>query len=328
MEAGRRRHQGGRHATTRSPASAAAGSATPGTSSGRGSATSSTSATPAPTFMAMIKDGTLLPGMQQRMERAMSGERLPGHYRLGEAPVGLWEVPPGHVSRRGPRRAGKPGRAVGQARRSPFVGGARARPRSERAHVGHVTSTPSTRKGRANRPRSTPGEAQRGPDGRPGADRVGHQRLLAARRRQPVRSCHVPPRRGRDGGRTTRRRPGAPACPGSAWCRRPRCPRARPPCGRGWRAGRGIGPVVQHHPVPSDGLAQPVPHPFLALRAAAPIHRGPLRAGDEPGQWGEPAPDGNAGAPRPWPAGARIRPGRRRRRVHAGPDRRLRVQRA
>ena len=47
------------------------------------------------TFMAMIKDGTLLPGMQQRMERAMSGERLPGHYRLGEAPVGLWEVPPG-----------------------------------------------------------------------------------------------------------------------------------------------------------------------------------------------------------------------------------------
>jgi hypothetical protein len=46
-------------------------------------------------FMAMIKDGTLLPGMQQRMERAMSGERLPGHYPLGEAPVGLWEVPPG-----------------------------------------------------------------------------------------------------------------------------------------------------------------------------------------------------------------------------------------
>ena len=46
-------------------------------------------------FMAMIGDGTLLPGMQQRMERAMSGERLPGHYRLGEAPVGLWEVPGG-----------------------------------------------------------------------------------------------------------------------------------------------------------------------------------------------------------------------------------------
>jgi hypothetical protein len=47
------------------------------------------------TFLAMIKDGTLLPGMQQRMERAMAGERLPGHYPLGGAPVGLWEVPPG-----------------------------------------------------------------------------------------------------------------------------------------------------------------------------------------------------------------------------------------
>ena len=47
------------------------------------------------TFLAMIKDGTLLPGMQHRMERAMSGERLPGHYPLGGAPVGLWEVPPG-----------------------------------------------------------------------------------------------------------------------------------------------------------------------------------------------------------------------------------------
>jgi hypothetical protein len=44
-------------------------------------------------FMEMIRDGTLLPGMQQRMERAMSGERLPGHYPLGQGPVGLWEVP-------------------------------------------------------------------------------------------------------------------------------------------------------------------------------------------------------------------------------------------
>jgi hypothetical protein len=45
--------------------------------------------------MAMIGDGTLLPGMQRRLERAMAGERLRGHYRLGGAPVGLWEVPPG-----------------------------------------------------------------------------------------------------------------------------------------------------------------------------------------------------------------------------------------
>ena len=42
-------------------------------------------------FMEMITDGTLTEGMTRRMERAMSGERLPGHYRPGEAPVGLWD---------------------------------------------------------------------------------------------------------------------------------------------------------------------------------------------------------------------------------------------
>ncbi|HMC38017.1 MAG TPA: nuclear transport factor 2 family protein, partial [Acidimicrobiales bacterium] len=42
-------------------------------------------------YMEMIRDQNLSPGMTRRMERAMSGERLPGHYRLGEAPVGLWE---------------------------------------------------------------------------------------------------------------------------------------------------------------------------------------------------------------------------------------------
>ena len=42
-------------------------------------------------FMAMISDGTLTPGMQKRMERAMAHERLPGHYAPGDAPVGLWE---------------------------------------------------------------------------------------------------------------------------------------------------------------------------------------------------------------------------------------------
>jgi hypothetical protein len=46
-------------------------------------------------FMQMIGEGSLLPGMQQRIERAVSGERLPGHYPLGGAPVGLWEVPEG-----------------------------------------------------------------------------------------------------------------------------------------------------------------------------------------------------------------------------------------
>ena len=39
----------------------------------------------------MIKAGTLSSGMQQRIERAVGGERQPGHYRVGGAPVGLWE---------------------------------------------------------------------------------------------------------------------------------------------------------------------------------------------------------------------------------------------
>ncbi|HWE54530.1 MAG TPA: nuclear transport factor 2 family protein [Acidimicrobiales bacterium] len=42
-------------------------------------------------FMEMIRDETLSPGMTKRMERAVSGNRLPGHYRVGEAPVGLWD---------------------------------------------------------------------------------------------------------------------------------------------------------------------------------------------------------------------------------------------
>ena len=43
------------------------------------------------TFMEMIGKGVLTPGMQKRIERAMSGERLPGHYPLGGAPAGLWD---------------------------------------------------------------------------------------------------------------------------------------------------------------------------------------------------------------------------------------------
>lgn len=43
-------------------------------------------------FIEMIQDGTLSDGMQQRMQRAAAGS-LPGHYRLGDAPAGLWDVP-------------------------------------------------------------------------------------------------------------------------------------------------------------------------------------------------------------------------------------------
>jgi len=43
-------------------------------------------------FIEMMKDGTLSEGMQGRLERAASGEPLPGHYPLGQAPVGLWHT--------------------------------------------------------------------------------------------------------------------------------------------------------------------------------------------------------------------------------------------
>jgi len=43
-------------------------------------------------FMEMIGDGVLSDGMKKRMERSLAQE-LPGHYLLGKAPVGLWEVP-------------------------------------------------------------------------------------------------------------------------------------------------------------------------------------------------------------------------------------------
>ena len=42
-------------------------------------------------FIEMIGDGVLTEGMKTRMEAATSGKRQPGHYRVGQAPVGLWE---------------------------------------------------------------------------------------------------------------------------------------------------------------------------------------------------------------------------------------------
>ena len=43
------------------------------------------------TFIEMIQADALSPGMQRRLERAASGERQPGHFAVGAAPVGLWE---------------------------------------------------------------------------------------------------------------------------------------------------------------------------------------------------------------------------------------------
>jgi hypothetical protein len=45
----------------------------------------------AATYFEMIRKGVLSPGMKERIEGAMSGGRQPGHYRLGQAPAGLWE---------------------------------------------------------------------------------------------------------------------------------------------------------------------------------------------------------------------------------------------
>lgn len=41
-------------------------------------------------FMKLIESGDLSHGMQKRIERSMAGEKLPGYYPIGEAPVPLW----------------------------------------------------------------------------------------------------------------------------------------------------------------------------------------------------------------------------------------------
>jgi len=42
-------------------------------------------------FIEMIRADALSEGMRRRIEVASSGTLAPGHYRLGEAPVGLWD---------------------------------------------------------------------------------------------------------------------------------------------------------------------------------------------------------------------------------------------
>ena len=41
-------------------------------------------------FMKLIESGDLSAGMQKRIERSVAGEKLPGYYPLGEAPVAIW----------------------------------------------------------------------------------------------------------------------------------------------------------------------------------------------------------------------------------------------
>ena len=41
-------------------------------------------------FGQLIQSGDLSTGMQKRIERAVAGEKVPGYYPLGEAPVAIW----------------------------------------------------------------------------------------------------------------------------------------------------------------------------------------------------------------------------------------------
>jgi hypothetical protein len=41
-------------------------------------------------YLDLIKAGKLSEGMQKRIERGMSGEKVPGYYPLGKAPVPIW----------------------------------------------------------------------------------------------------------------------------------------------------------------------------------------------------------------------------------------------
>jgi hypothetical protein len=41
-------------------------------------------------YLELIKAGKLSAGMQARIERSLAGEKLPGYYPIGEAPVPIW----------------------------------------------------------------------------------------------------------------------------------------------------------------------------------------------------------------------------------------------
>ena len=77
-------------AATRWPGSAAAGSATAGDWQWEWQRDFFDLGNVTALFLEMIKAGALSDGMQRRMERAVSGAKLPGHYPLGEGPVPLW----------------------------------------------------------------------------------------------------------------------------------------------------------------------------------------------------------------------------------------------
>ena len=44
-------------------------------------------------FMEMMTDGNLSAGMTERLERSIAPGQLPGHFKLADSPVGLWDAP-------------------------------------------------------------------------------------------------------------------------------------------------------------------------------------------------------------------------------------------
>ena len=41
-------------------------------------------------YLDLMTNGKLSKGMQERIERSLAGEKLPGYYLIGEAPAPLW----------------------------------------------------------------------------------------------------------------------------------------------------------------------------------------------------------------------------------------------
>ena len=41
-------------------------------------------------YLQLIQEGTLSAGMQERIQRSLAGEKLPGYYPIGQAPVPIW----------------------------------------------------------------------------------------------------------------------------------------------------------------------------------------------------------------------------------------------
>lgn len=41
-------------------------------------------------YLQLIQEGKLSAGMQERIQRSLAGERLPGYYPLGQTPVPIW----------------------------------------------------------------------------------------------------------------------------------------------------------------------------------------------------------------------------------------------